>query len=122
LTDGATSVRILVVEDEVKMAALLKRGLSEESYAVEVARTAEDAVRLGTENAYDAVVLNVMLPDSNGFEVLKRTREAGRWAPVIMLTAKDSIADRVGGLDSGAVDDLTKPFAFDELLARIRHS
>lgn len=102
------------------MAALLKRGLAEESYAVDVAGTAEDAIWLGIENAYDAVVLDVMLPDGSGFDVLRRMRQSERWAPVLMLTAKDSISDRVAGLDSGADDYLTKPFSFDELLARIR--
>ena len=113
-------MRILVVEDEAKMAALLKRGLAEENYAVDVAATALDAVWLGTESAYDAIILDVTLPDGNGFEVLRRLRQAGRWAPVLMLTAKDRIADRVAGLDSGADDYLTKPFSFDELLARVR--
>jgi two-component system OmpR family response regulator len=113
-------MRILVVEDETKLAALLRRGLQEENYAVDVAGTAEDAVWMGTETAYDAVILDVMLPDGNGFDVLRRMRAAKRWAPVIMLTAKDAVADRVTGLDSGADDYLTKPFSFDELLARIR--
>jgi two-component system OmpR family response regulator len=113
-------MRILVVEDETKLAALLRRGLQEENYAVDIAGTAEDAVWMGTETAYDAVILDVMLPDGNGFDVLRRMRAAKRWAPVIMLTAKDAVADRVTGLDSGADDYLTKPFSFDELLARIR--
>lgn len=118
--DNPTRMRILVVEDETKMAALLKRGLHEENYAVDVAATAEDALWMGTENAYDAVILDVMLPDGNGFDVLRRMRGAKQWAPVIMLTAKDAVADRVAGLDGGADDYLTKPFSFDELLARIR--
>jgi two-component system, OmpR family, response regulator len=113
-------MRILVVEDEAKMAALLKRGLQEEGYAVDVAATAEDAIWMGTENPYDAIVLDIMLPDSDGFEVCRRLREAKRWAPVIMLTARDAVADRVAGLDIGADDYLTKPFSFDELLARTR--
>jgi two-component system, OmpR family, response regulator len=113
-------MRVLVVEDEVKMAALLKRGLQEEGYAVDVAATAEDAVWMGTENPYDAIVLDVMLPDSDGFEVCRRLRAAKRWAPVIMLTARDAVADRIAGLDVGADDYLTKPFSFDELLARTR--
>jgi two-component system, OmpR family, response regulator len=113
-------MRILVVEDEVKMAALLKRGLQEETYSVDVAATAEDAVWMGTENAYDAVILDVMLPDGNGFDVLRRLRDAKCWAPVIMLTAKDAVRDRIAGLDGGADDYLTKPFSFEELLARIR--
>ena len=113
-------MRILVVEDEPKMASLLKRGLQEENYAVDVAATAEDALWMGTEYVYDAVILDVMLPDGNGFDILRRLREEKRWAPVIMLTAKDSVTDRVAGLDGGADDYLTKPFSFEELLARIR--
>ncbi|MFN0192125.1 MAG: response regulator transcription factor [Aestuariivirga sp.] len=113
-------MRILVVEDEAKMAALLRRGLTEENYAVDIAPSAEEAVFMGTETAYDAIILDVMLPDGNGFDVLARIRKARRWAPVIMLTAKDAIGDRVAGLDGGADDYLTKPFSFDELLARLR--
>src|SRR5262245_23936989 len=102
------------------MATLLKRGLREEGYAVDVATTAEDAVWLGTENPYDAIVLDLMLPDGDGFEVCRRLRAAKRWAPVIMLTARGAVADRVAGLDAGADDYLIKPFSFDELLARTR--
>ena len=113
-------MRILVVEDQTKLASLLRRGLQEENYAVDVAGTVEDAVWMGTETSYDVVVLDVMLPDGDGFDVVRRMRDAKRWAPVIMLTAKDAVADRVTGLDSGADDYLTKPFSFEELLARIR--
>jgi two-component system, OmpR family, response regulator len=113
-------VRVLVVEDEVKMAGLLRRGLEEEGYAVDVAPNGSEAVWLGTENPYDAIVLDVMLPDQDGFEVCKRLRAAGRWAPVLMLTARDGVPDRVAGLDAGADDYLTKPFSFSELLARLR--
>lgn len=113
-------MRILIVEDESKMAALLKRALREEGHAVDVTGLAEEAVWMGAENPYDAVVLDVMLPDGNGFDVLKRLRAHGQWAPVIMLTARDAVADRVRGLDGGADDYLTKPFSFDELLARLR--
>jgi two-component system OmpR family response regulator len=113
-------VRVLVVEDEVKMSGLLKRGLEEEGYGVDIADTGEDAFRLGMENDYDAIVLDVMLPDFDGFEVCRRLRRGGRWAPVIMLTARGSTTDRVAGLDVGADDYLTKPFSFAELLARIR--
>jgi two-component system OmpR family response regulator len=113
-------MRVLVVEDEVKMAGLLKRALEEEGYAVDVAARAEDALWLGIENPYDAVVLDVMLPDLDGFEVSRRLREAGRWSPVLMLTARDAVSDRVAGLDAGADDYLTKPFSFAELLARLR--
>ena len=113
-------MRILLVDDEIKMAALLKRGLQEEGYAVDVAATAEDAVWMGSENPYDAIVLDVMLPDGSGFDVCKRLRKAKQWAPVIMLTARDAVADRIAGLDGGADDYLTKPFSFAELLARMR--
>ena len=100
-------MRVLVVEDEVKMAGLLKRALEEEGYAVDVAGRGEDALWFGTENPYDAIVLDVMLPDLDGFEVSRRLREAGRWSPVLMLTARDAVADRVAGLDAGADDYLT---------------
>ena len=113
-------MRVLVVEDEVKMAGLLKRALEEEGYAVDVAGRGQDAVWLGTENPYDAIVLDLMLPDLDGFEVSRQLREAGRWSPVLMLTARDAVADRVAGLDAGADDYLTKPFSFAELLARLR--
>jgi len=114
------AMRVLVVEDEVKMAGLLKRALEEEGYAVDVAGRGQDAVWLGTENPYDAIVLDLMLPDLDGFEVSRQLREAGRWSPVLMLTARDAVADRVAGLDAGADDYLTKPFSFAELLARLR--
>ena len=113
-------MRVLVVEDEVKMAALLRRGLEEEGYAVDVARDGGEAVWAGTENEYDAIVLDVMLPDFDGFEVCRRLRAANRWAPVLILTARDAVADRVAGLDAGADDYLTKPFSFAELVARLR--
>ena len=114
------SLRVLVVEDEVKMAGLLKRGLEEEGYAVDLARTGSDAVWAGSETPYDAVVLDVMLPDLDGFEVCRQLRAGGRWAPVLMLTARQAVADRVAGLDAGADDYLTKPFSFSELFARLR--
>lgn len=113
-------MRILVVEDEVKMAALLRRGLQEEGYAVDVAVDGSEAVWMGTENVYDVVVIDVMLPDMEGFEVCRRLRDAKRWPPVLMLTAKDAVSDRVAGLDAGADDYMTKPFSFAELLARLR--
>jgi two-component system, OmpR family, response regulator len=113
-------MRVLVVEDELKMAGLLKRALEEEGYAVDVAGRGEDALWFGTENPYDVIVLDVMLPDLDGFEVSRRLRGAGRWSPVLMLTARDAVADRVAGLDAGADDYLTKPFSFAELLARLR--
>ena len=113
-------MRVLVVEDEPKMAALLGRGLREHGFAVDVAGRGEDAVWYGTENDYDAIVLDLMLPGRDGFAVLAELRGAGRWAPVLVLTARDAVADRVRGLDGGADDYLTKPFAFPELLARLR--
>ena len=113
-------MRVLVVEDAAKMAGLLKRGLEEEGYAVDTAGDGREALWLATENPYDAIVLDVMLPDLGGFEVCRRLREAGRWSPVLMLTARDAVPDRVEGLDAGADDYLTKPFSFAELLARVR--
>src|SRR5262245_52592866 len=113
-------MRLLVIEDSPKMANLLRRGLSEEGYAVDVAMTGADGVWLATEVAFDAIVLDVMLPDIDGFEVCRQLRAADRWAPLLMLTARDDVSDRVRGLDTGADDYLTKPFAFAELLARLR--
>jgi two-component system OmpR family response regulator len=113
-------MRVLVVEDEVKMAGLLRRALEEEGYAVDVAVNGADGVWFGTENEYDAIVLDLMLPDVDGFDVCRKLREAGRWSPVLMLTARDAVADRVAGLDAGADDYLTKPFSIAELLARLR--
>jgi len=113
-------MRILVVEDEPKMAGLLRRGLVEEGYAVDVAANGTDGLWAGTESPYDGVVLDLMLPDVDGFEVCRALRARGRWMPVLMLTARDAVADRVTGLDGGADDYLTKPFAFSELFARLR--
>ncbi|HET7686473.1 MAG TPA: response regulator, partial [Candidatus Limnocylindria bacterium] len=110
-------MRVLVVEDETKMAGLLKRGLEEEGYAVDVARTGADGLWAATEHAYDAIVLDVMLPELDGYAVCRRLREAGRWSPVLMLTARGDVDDRVAGLDAGADDYLVKPFSFSELLA-----
>ena len=111
---------MLVIEDSLKMAGLLKRGLEEEGYAVDVASTGEVGVWMATERELDAVVLDVMLPDVDGFEVCRRIRTHGQWAPVLMLTARNAVTDRVRGLDVGADDYLTKPFAFSELAARLR--
>jgi two-component system OmpR family response regulator len=113
-------MRLLVVEDEVKMAGLLKRAFEEEGYAVDVANSGQDGLWLGTENPYDAIVLDLMLPDVDGFAVCRGLRDAGRWTPVLMLTARDAVQDRVAGLDAGADDYLTKPFSLAELLARLR--
>jgi two-component system OmpR family response regulator len=113
-------VRVLVVEDEPRMASLLERGFREEGYAVDVAVDGTGGLWLGTENDYDAIVLDVLLPGLDGVEVCGRLRSAGRWAPVLLLTARDSVEDRVRGLDAGADDYLTKPFSFAELAARVR--
>ena len=113
-------MRVLVVEDEVKMAALLRRGLSEEGLAVDVAGSGEDGLVRAEATEYDAIVLDVMLPGIDGFETCRRLREGGTWAPVLMLTARDAIEDRIAGLDRGADDYLTKPFSLAELLARLR--
>ena len=113
-------VRLLIVEDEARMAALLKRGLEEDGYVVDIARTGPEALRLGTELPFDAVVLDRMLPGLDGVEVCRRLRAGRRWMPVLMLTARSSVEDRVLGLDAGADDYLTKPFSFAELSARLR--
>jgi two-component system, OmpR family, response regulator len=113
-------MRLLVVEDNPGMASLLMRSLQREGYAVDVVGAGEDALWSIRENAYDGVVLDAMIPAPNGFEVCRRMRVEGRWAPVLMLTARDTVPDRVRGLDAGADDYLTKPFALAELFARIR--
>jgi DNA-binding response OmpR family regulator len=113
-------MHVLVVEDQPKMRDLLCRGLEEGGYAVDVVPDGGTALHQATEAVYDAIVLDVMLPDIDGFEVLRRLREAERWTPVLMLTARDSVRDRVRGLDGGADDYLVKPFAFSELLSRLR--
>lgn len=113
-------MRILVVDDEIRMAALLRRGLEEEGYAVDVVGDGPDAVWMATENSYDAVVLDVMLPGIDGYEVCRQLRQAQRWAPVLILSARGDVADRVQGLDVGADDYLVKPFSFAELTARLR--
>jgi two-component system OmpR family response regulator len=113
-------MRVLVVEDEKKLGELLGRGLREEGYAADVSDRGEEALWMARAVPYDAIVLDVMLPGVDGFEVCRRLRHDGVWTPVLMLTARDGIDDRVGGLDAGADDYLTKPFAFEELLARLR--
>jgi two-component system, OmpR family, response regulator len=110
----------MVVEDDVRTAGLLRRGLAEAGYAVDIAPDGPDAIWRATEFGYDVVILDVLLPGLDGFEVCRRLREAGCWAPVLMLTARHQPDDRVRGLDSGADDYLTKPFSFDELVARLR--
>src|ERR687885_387541 len=113
-------MRMLVVEDEPKLAEALQRGLAEQGYAVDVAHDGPTAFDLASVESYDLIVLDVMLPGLDGFELCRRLRRAGRRAPVLMLTARDAVDDRVTGLDSGADDYLVKPFAFRELLARVR--
>ena len=113
-------MRVLVVDDETRMASLLKRALEEEGHVVDVAADGTDGLWLATENPYGAIVLDVMLPDFDGFELCRRIRGNGQWVPVIMLTARDSVGDRVRGLDAGADDYLVKPFSLAELAARLR--
>jgi two-component system OmpR family response regulator len=113
-------VRVLIVEDDLRMASLVRRGLVGEGLAADVAPNGEDALWMAQAHPYDAIVLDVMLPGLDGFETCRRLRGSGVWAPVLMLTARDAVEDRVAGLDSGADDYLVKPFAFAELLARLR--
>ena len=113
-------MRVLIVEDLVKMASLIQRGLRKEGMAADVAITGEDAVWMAEATEYDAIILDVMLPGIDGFEVCRRLRAEGVWSPILMLTARDAVRDRVAGLDVGADDYLTKPFSYAELLARLR--
>src|SRR5262245_39706886 len=113
-------MNVLVVEDEVKMPALVRRGLSEHGLTVDIAATGEEAIGMARASTYDAIVLDVMLPGIDGFETCRSLRAEGVWSPVLMLTARGALEDRVAGLDGGADDYLTKPFSFAELLARLR--
>ena len=113
-------MRVLIVEDELRMASLVRRGLVKEGLAADIAATGEDALWMAGAHDYDAILLDVMLPGIDGFETCRRLRSNDIWAPVLMLTARDSVEDRVAGLDTGADDYLVKPFAFAELLARLR--
>ncbi|MEK7803005.1 MAG: response regulator transcription factor [Deltaproteobacteria bacterium] len=113
-------MRILVVEDEKKVAGFVKKGFEEESYAVDIAYDGVEGEYLATTNEYDAIVLDIMLPKKNGMDVVKDLRTRGIKTPVLLLTARDAVEDKVKGLDSGADDYLSKPFAFEELLARVR--
>ena len=113
-------MRLLVVEDDDRLSDLLQRGLKAQGYAVAGAATAEDARWLATENDYDGLVLDVGLPDGDGYDLCADLRTAGRWVPILMLTARITVGDRVRGLDVGADDYLVKPFAFAELAARLR--
>jgi two-component system, OmpR family, response regulator len=113
-------MRVLVVEDDVPLAAAIRRALKPEGVAADVATKGEDALWMADATEYDAIVLDVMLPGIDGFDTCRRLRENGVWAPILMLTARDSVEDRVRGLDQGADDYLTKPFSLAELLARLR--
>jgi two-component system OmpR family response regulator len=113
-------MRVLVAEDDVRMAGLLHRGLTEDGYAVDLVADGPDTIWMAAEHPYATIVLDCMLPGLDGFEVCRRLRRAACWAPIIMLTARTSVADRVAGLDAGADDYLGKPFNFAELSARVR--
>ncbi len=113
-------MRLLVVEDDVKLVRALERGLSHEGYSVDAAMTGDDGLSRATTGSYDAIVLDLMLPGLDGFAVCQQLRQRERWTPVLMLTARDEVADRIRGLDGGADDYLVKPFDFGELLARLR--
>jgi two-component system, OmpR family, copper resistance phosphate regulon response regulator CusR len=114
------TMRILIVEDERKTAAYLRQGLSEHGFVVDVADQGEDGLRLAQTGSYDLIVLDVMLPERDGWSVLAELRRSGKQTPVLFLTARDGLHDRVKGLELGADDYLVKPFAFSELLARVR--
>ena len=113
-------MRVLVVEDEPKLLSLLERGLVGAGYAVDTAANGVDAIWYATEWDYDAIVLDIQIPPPDGFSVARTLREQGRWAPILFLTVRDDVSDRVLGLDVGGDDYLTKPFAFNELFARLR--
>ena len=113
-------MRVLVVEDDVKIAAFISQGLKEESYSVDVTHHGDEAIYLAQVNSYDVILLDLMLPGSDGLVVCKKLRDKNVHTPIIMLTARNRLEDKIDGLDSGADDYLTKPFAFEELLARIR--
>ena len=113
-------MRVLVVEDDVALAAAIRRALRTESVVADVAITGEDALWMAASTAFDAIVLDVLLPGIDGFETCRRLRRDGIWTPILILTARDAVEDRVRGLDEGADDYLTKPFALAELLARLR--
>jgi len=113
-------MRILIVEDEPKLAGLIRSGLGERGLAVDVAESGEDALWMAGSTPYDAIVLDVMLPGADGMEICRSLRTAGVWSPVLMLTARDAVDDRITGLDAGADDYLLKPFSFGELFARLR--
>src|SRR3954470_4295647 len=113
-------MRVLIVEDEAKMAGLIRKGLRQEGMAADIAGKGEDALWMAGSTDYDAIVLDLMLPGIDGLEVCRRLRGDGVWSPILMLTARDGVPDRVAGLDAGADDYLVKPFAVEELAARVR--
>src|SRR5262245_8591225 len=113
-------MRVLLVEDDARLAGAMRRGFEAEGIAVDVAPEGEEALWRAQATAYGAIVLDLMLPGIDGIETCRRLRASEVWSPVLMLTARDAVADRVAGLDSGADDYLTKPFSFEELLARVR--
>ena len=113
-------MRILVVDDDVRLVSVIERGLREEGHAVDVAHDGEEGLYQGEIREYDLVILDIMMPRIDGLAVCRALREAGRETPILLLTARDAVDDRVTGLDAGADDYLIKPFAFDELLARVR--
>ena len=113
-------MRVLIVEDDRKLSELIRRGLREEGMVADVVHRGDAAIEAAGEGAYDSIVLDVMLPGADGFEVCRELRSDGIWSPVLMLTARDGVEDRVRGLDDGADDYLVKPFSFDELTARLR--
>jgi two-component system copper resistance phosphate regulon response regulator CusR len=113
-------MRILIVEDERKTAAYLRKGLTESGFVVDIASGGEDGLQLARNGEYDLIVLDIMLPERDGWSLLPEIRRAGKQTPVLFLTARDSVSDRVRGLELGADDYLVKPFAFSELLARVR--
>ncbi len=113
-------MRIILIEDDKKIAAFIKKGLEEEHYAVDVFHDGEDGAYWATVNDYDLIILDIMLPGKDGIEICNEIRHKNILTPILMLTAKTSIEDRVKGLDTGADDYLTKPFAFEELFARVR--
>src|SRR5512142_2995404 len=117
---GNGGMRVLVIEDDARLASVLEKGLREAAYAVDVVGTGKSAVVEASVVPYDAIVLDVNIPEPDGFEVARRLRAKGNTARILMLTARDAVDDRIRGLDAGADDYLTKPFAFDELLARLR--
>lgn len=115
-----STVRVLIVEDEPKSAAYLQKGLSEQGYVADIAADGEDGLYLARSSNYDLLILDIMLPRRDGWSVMAELRRTGKQTPVLFLTARDSVSDRVKGLDLGADDYLVKPFAFSELLARVR--